>query len=220
MTTLTAPSAGTPTRPRARRRRTALPVVLVAPAVLLLLLFTFAPAVYAFVLSLLKVHVSGGLLGTTTERVFAGAQNYTSTLADAEFWSSLGRMLIVAAIGVPSVLFLATLFALCLDADRARMTGFSRLAIFLPYAVPGVIASLLWGFLYLPATSPIGGDVVDYFGSTTIFFAVANVAAWGSSASTWWCSTPPSVPCLARCSRPHRSTARASCRSPCGSSCP
>ncbi|GMA23488.1 hypothetical protein GCM10025864_12470 [Luteimicrobium album] len=194
--------------------------MLVAPAVLLLLLFTFAPAVYAFVLSLLKVHVSGGLLGTTTERVFAGAQNYTSTLADAEFWSSLGRMLIVAAIGVPSVLFLATLFALCLDADRARMTGFSRLAIFLPYAVPGVIASLLWGFLYLPATSPIGGDVVDYFGSTTIFFAVANVAAWGSSASTWWCSTPPSVPCLARCSRPHRSTARASCRSPCGSSCP
>jgi multiple sugar transport system permease protein len=70
-------------------------------------------------------------------------------------------------------------FALCLDADRARLTTFSRLAIFLPYAVPGVIASLLWGFLYLPATSPIGGQAINYFGDRTIFFTVANVAVWG-----------------------------------------
>ncbi len=162
-----------------RRRRSALPVLLVAPAVILLLLFTFAPAVYAFGLSLLKNHVSGGLLGTSNEQIFAGIENYIATLTDSEFWSSLGRMLLVAAVGVPTVLILATVFALCLDANRARITGFSRLAIFLPYAVPGVIASLLWGFLYLPATSPIGGQFIDYFGNTTIFFAVANVAIWG-----------------------------------------
>lgn len=168
------------TAPTTRRvRRSLLPVVLVTPAVVLLLLFTYAPAVYAFVLSLLKTHVSGGLLGTTTERVFAGLENYIATLTDSEFWASLGRMLLVAAVGVPSVLILATVFALCLDANRARLTGFTRLAIFLPYAVPGVIASLLWGFLYLPSTSPIGGQFIDYFGNTTVFFAVANVAVWG-----------------------------------------
>lgn len=167
------------TAPTRRLRRSILPVVLVAPAVVLLALFTYAPAVYAFVLSLLKNHVSGGLLGTTTERVFAGFENYAATLGDPEFWASLGRMLLVAAVGVPSVLIFATLFALCLDANRARLTGFSRLAIFLPYAVPGVIASLLWGFLYLPSTSPIGGRFIDYFGNGTIFFAVANVAVWG-----------------------------------------
>jgi multiple sugar transport system permease protein len=33
--------------------------------------------------------------------------------------------------------------------------------------------------MYLPATSPIGGDVVDYFGTKGIFFSVANVAVWG-----------------------------------------
>jgi multiple sugar transport system permease protein len=162
-----------------RPRRSILPIVLVTPAVVLLVLFTYAPAVYAFVLSLLKNHVSGGLLGTKTERVFAGLENYIATLTDSEFWASLGRMLLVAAVGVPSVLILATVFALCLDANRARLTGFSRLAIFLPYAVPGVIASLLWGFLYLPSTSPIGGQFIDYFGNTTVFFAVANVAVWG-----------------------------------------
>lgn len=167
------------TRPPRRIRRSILPVLLVAPAIVLLVLFTYAPAIYAFVLSLLKNHVSGGLLGTTNERIFAGFENYVSTLTDPEFWASLGRMLTVAGIGVPSVLILSTLFALCLDANRARLTGFSRLAIFLPYAVPGVIASLLWGFLYLPSTSPIGGQFIDYFGNTTVFFAVANVAIWG-----------------------------------------
>lgn len=168
------------TRPRRQRGVTLLPVLLVTPAVVLLAVFTLAPAVYAVGLSFFQLKVSGGLLGTGTPHdVFAGLSNYIETLADSEFWASLGRMLLIAAIGVPSTILLSTLFALCLDAKNARLVGFSRLAIFLPYAVPGVVASLLWGFIYLPATSPIGGNVVDYFGSTTIFFSVANVAVWG-----------------------------------------
>lgn len=171
--------APTATR-RPRRRRTLLPVLLVTPAVVLLLLFTVAPGVYAVILSFLQLKVGGGLLGggDPTE-VFAGLSNYISTLTDPEFWASLGRMLVIAVIGVPLTVVLASLFALCLDAKRARLVGVTRLAIFLPYAVPGVVASLLWGFMYLPATSPIGGQVIDYFGSTGIFFSVANVAVWG-----------------------------------------
>jgi multiple sugar transport system permease protein len=169
-------------RPPARRKlkKSMLPVMLVIPAVVLLALFTLAPAVYAVGLSFLRSKVGGGLLGggTPTE-VFAGFSNYTSTLADPEFWHGLGRMLIIAGIGVPATIFFAALFALCLDAKKARLVGAARLAIFLPYAVPGVVASLLWGFMYLPATSPIGGKIIDYFGSTGIFFSVTNVAVWG-----------------------------------------
>lgn len=171
-------AAATPPR-RRKMRSSKLPVLLVAPALVLLALFTLSPAIYALVLSLQKVQVSGGLLGTTTHQVFAGLSNYTATFTDPEFWGSLGRMLIVAVIGVPATVIMATLFALCLDADKARLTTVSRLAIFLPYAVPGVIASLLWGFLYLPATSPIGGQAINYFGNRAIFFTVANVAVWG-----------------------------------------
>lgn len=157
-----------------------LPIVLIAPAVILLALFTLAPAVYAIFLSFRRMKVGKGLLGggKPTE-VWAGLTNYTATLSDHEFWGSLGRMLLIAAFGVPMTVILAVVFALCLDAKRARLVGFARLAIFLPYAVPGVVASLLWGFMYLPATSPIGGDVVDYFGTKGIFFSVANVAVWG-----------------------------------------
>ena len=162
-----------------KKRSSKLPVLLVAPALVLLALFTFAPAGYAVYLSLMKLHVTGGLLGTSSTQVFAGLSNYADTFHDPEFWHSLGRMLLIAVIGVPSTVILATVFALCLDANAARLTTVTRLAIFLPYAVPGVIASILWGFLYLPATSPIGGSVFSYFGNRAIFFTVANVAVWG-----------------------------------------
>ncbi|WP_405058349.1 sugar ABC transporter permease [Kribbella sp. NBC_01505] len=157
-----------------------LPAALVTPAVVLLVLFTVAPAIYAIFLSFRRLKVGRGLLGggKPTE-VWTGLANYTAALSDHEFWASLGRMLLIAAFGVPATVVLATVFALCLDAKRARLTGFARLAIFLPYAVPGVVASLLWGFMYLPATSPIGGGAIDYFGTKGIFFSVANVAVWG-----------------------------------------
>jgi multiple sugar transport system permease protein len=43
-----------------------------------------------------------------------------------------------------------------------------------------VIASLMWGFLYLPATSPIGGNQVDFFGQVAVYFSVSNVVVWGA----------------------------------------
>lgn len=58
------------------------------------------------------------------------------------------------AIVVPVMLGLALLLALMLDADKVRLAPFTRLAIFLPYAIPGVVAAMLWGFLYLPDVSP------------------------------------------------------------------
>ena len=168
--------------PARRRRRTnaGFALTLLAPALILLLLFTVAPGVYALVLSLQQKRVSGGgLFGGQMATVFVGLDNYAAVVQDGEFWASIGRMLTVASIGVPATIILAALFALCLDAERTRLVGFWRIAIFLPYAVPGVIASLLWGFMYLPGTSPILGDVVNYFGNQEIFFSVANVAVWG-----------------------------------------
>lgn len=175
------PAGETAAAPPRRRPRTnaGFALALLAPALILLALFTLAPAVYALVLSLLQRKIEGGLLGGQSTLVFVGMENYIAAVLDSELWAGVGRMLLVAAIGVPATIILAALFALCLDADRTRLVGVWRILIFLPYAVPGVIASLLWGFLYLPATSPIGGDVVDFFGGTEIFFSVANIAVWG-----------------------------------------
>lgn len=161
-------------------RRPGLPYFLVLPAVLLFVLFILAPGIYALLLSFQARKVTGGLLGAGSKVVFVGLSNYRAALADSALWSSVLRMLLVGLITIPVIVGLALVFALLLDHPRARLTRFSRLTIFLPYAVPGVIATLLWGFLYLPATSPIGGDHVNYFGSVTVFFSVANVAVWGA----------------------------------------
>lgn len=168
-----------PLRRRAHLRSNRLAIALVTPAVVLLLAFTVAPAIYALILSVQQRKVSGGLFGGTTTVEFAGVANYAATLSDPEFWAGISRMLLVAGIGVPATVILAAVFALCLDARGSRLAGVARIAIFIPYAVPGVIASLLWGFLYLPATSPFG-DAVDFFGSREIFFSVANIAVWGA----------------------------------------
>jgi multiple sugar transport system permease protein len=52
--------------------------------------------------------------------------------------------------------------------------------------VPGVIASLLWGFLYLPGVSPIRDaagalhlPVPDLLSPSTVLFSVANIGIWG-----------------------------------------
>ncbi|RSM81237.1 sugar ABC transporter permease [Kibdelosporangium aridum] len=160
------------------RKTKGLPYFLVLPAVVLFLLFVVAPGIYALVLSFQARKVSGGLLAAGSRVEFVGLDNYQGVLADPELIGSVVRMLLVGVITVVLTVGLALLFALLLDVPRTRLTRFTRLAIFLPYAVPGVIATLLWGFLYLPATSPIDAD---FFGSTSVFFSVANVVVWGAA---------------------------------------
>ncbi|SEG77313.1 carbohydrate ABC transporter membrane protein 1, CUT1 family [Actinacidiphila yanglinensis] len=165
----------------ARPRRTSrFPYLLVLPAVLLLAAFVVAPGCYALVLSLQRSKVNGGLLGGGTHTVFAGLANYRDVLGDTQLRSGVVRMLALGAVTVPGTVLLALLFAVLLDLEHTRLRRVTRLAIFLPYAVPGVIASLMWGFLYLPATSPIGGDRVDFFGQVAVYFSVSNVVVWGA----------------------------------------
>ncbi|SEN84938.1 carbohydrate ABC transporter permease [Actinacidiphila rubida] len=159
------------------------PYLLVLPAVLLFAGFVAAPGGYALVLSFQRRKVNGGLLGGGTHTVFAGLANYRDVLGDSALWSGVVRMLALGAITVPGTVLLALLFAVLLDLEGARLrrpARLARLTIFLPYAVPGVIASLMWGFLYLPATSPIGGDHVDFFGRVAVYFSVGNVVVWGA----------------------------------------
>jgi multiple sugar transport system permease protein len=161
------------------------PVLFLLPAAVLFVLFLLVPIGYAILLSLHGQRVRGGLIGRRTE-VWVGTANYRAALADPELWHSLLRLAVYGLLVVPIMLGLALVFALMLDVPTARLRRFSRIAIFLPYAVPGVIATLLWGFLYLPGVSPIRYAAEhlnlpppNFFGVHSIFGAVANVAIWG-----------------------------------------
>lgn len=175
---------------RARRTASArVPYAFLAPAIVLFTLLFIIPIGYTGYLSLRRVKVSGLGLGHGARReVFAGFANYRAAFADAELWHSVVRVLLYGSLLVPTMLGLALLFALLLDEARVRARRFARISIFLPYAVPAVIASLLWGFLYLPSVSPLqylltkfGGPVLAPLGPTAIFFSVANIAIWGGT---------------------------------------
>jgi multiple sugar transport system permease protein len=170
---------------RARRRPRAAPYLFLAPAGILFVLFILVPAGYAIVLSLRRTQVEGGIIGQQVE-TFVGLENYRDVLSDPEWVDSLVRLAIYGGIVVPVMLGLALVFALLLDSPVVRLARFSRIAIFLPYAVPGVIASLMWGFMYLPGLSPmrdaaaaLGLPEPDFFTERTIFGSVANIAIWG-----------------------------------------
>ena len=177
---------------RQARTRTAprlAPYAFVAPAVALFALLLLIPIGYTVYLSFQKSQVSGLGLGPGNRRqVFAGLANYATELSDPTFLAALLRVLLYSLILVPVMLGLALVFALLLDAERVGFQRFARLSIFLPYAVPTVIASLLWGFLYLPTVSPfpailarLGLSMPNLFASHLALFSVANIGVWGGT---------------------------------------
>ncbi|MFE6968415.1 carbohydrate ABC transporter permease [Isoptericola sp. NPDC057653] len=185
----TAPPPVRTTGPSTSGRRRLAPWGFLAPAIALFVLFLALPIGYAVYLSFRTEKVSGlGLGSGSRTEVWAGLSNYASALGDPEFLASVGRVALYGLLVVPTMLGLALLFALLLDSRRARARTFSRTSIFLPYAVPAVISSLLWGFLYLPGVSPfydlfdaLGWDVPSLFEGDLVMFAVANIAVWGGT---------------------------------------
>lgn len=182
-----AATAASPRRRKNFRTRVLVPYAMLLPGIILFLVFMAAPIIYTLVLSFQKKKVSGLGLGKGAQsQVFAGFENYINSLTDPEFAASVLRVLVYGVILIPLMLGFALLFALLLDSRRTRGTTFSRTAIFLPYAVPAVISSLLWGFLYLPGVSPIhyiaekiGWTLPSLLDPSLVTFAICNIALWG-----------------------------------------
>ncbi|KJL48292.1 sn-glycerol-3-phosphate transport system permease protein UgpA [Microbacterium hydrocarbonoxydans] len=180
--TASAAPPSTSRRPKAHRLA---PYLFTTPAIVLYIVFTVIPVLYAIWLSVRAYRVPGGALGRKQE-VFVGFENYVAVLQDDTYLAGFGRLFVYGIIAIPLTLGLALLFALLLDAPAVRAKRFSRTAIFIPYAVPGVVAALLWGFMYLPSTSPfsyltkaLGWGPIPFLDETGIYPSLANVAIWG-----------------------------------------
>jgi ABC-type sugar transport system permease subunit len=80
-------------------------------------------------------------------RPFVGLGNYVSILHDARFWQALGHTALFTAISVFVELSLG--LALALAMNRAfRGRGVVRAAVLVPWAIPTVVAALLWRFIF------------------------------------------------------------------------
>ncbi|WP_250006181.1 carbohydrate ABC transporter permease [Actinoplanes sp. M2I2] len=177
MTTVEEPATKAPRRGGAIRYGRAVPFFVV-PFGLLFILFYLLPIGYAIVQSLYTVERTG-TFGPARE-VFGGLEQYRRVFADGPFWASIGRVLLFGVVQVPVMLGLALLLALLLDSGLVKGRRFFRLAFFVPYAVPGVIAAIMWGFLYSPNLSPLKPvtSAVDLLSADFVLWAMANVVTW------------------------------------------
>lgn len=159
------------------------PYVFVFPFIVLFACFFFAPFFYDIYNSFYK-QVHHDLFGAATIE-WAGLANYVTVLHDPAFWQGMGRVLTFGVVQIPIEMGLALVLAMLLDSPAIRLRNFFRLAAFLPFAVPGVVAAIMWGFVYSPRLSPIFPifsalklGTPDFLGPHTVLWAIANVSTW------------------------------------------
>jgi multiple sugar transport system permease protein len=171
-------SAAGPRRRREASRRAAVGYLFVAPFLVVFVAMLVVPLVYAGYLSLFREQLIGGTS-------FAGLDNYTRAFGDERLWQGVARVGMFFLIQVPIMLVLALAFALALDSGVLWLSRLFRLGFFVPYAVPGVVATLMWGYLYGPEFGPIAQlfeklslDPPNLLGSDLMLGSIANVVFW------------------------------------------
>ncbi len=165
-------------RIRSRGRSEWKGLAFVAPFLVVFLLVFIAPVVYSVYLSLFREQLIGG-------NAFVGLDNYVALMGDARFWEGVGRVALFLVVQVPIMLALALVAALAIDSARLHASGFFRIVIFLPYAVPAVVAVLMWGFMYgddfgLAANLNdwLGSGVITPFAREWILVSIGNIVTW------------------------------------------
>jgi len=171
-------SAAVPRPRREASRRAAVGYLFVAPFLVVFVAMLVVPLVYAGYLSLFRERLIGGTS-------FAGLDNYTRAFGDERLWHGVARVGMFFLIQVPIMLVLALAFALALDSGVLWLSRLFRLGFFVPYAVPGVVATLMWGYLYGPEFGPIAQlfeklslDPPNLLGSDLMLGSIANVVFW------------------------------------------
>jgi multiple sugar transport system permease protein len=136
------------------------------------------PLGYAAYLSLFREQLVGGT-------VFAGLDNYRSALSDSLLWHGVGRTGKFLVMQVPVMIGLALCCALALDSGRLALARLVRLGIFLPFAVPSVVAALMWGYLYGPNFGPfaqlakkLGFGAPGFLTDSWMLGSLANIVTW------------------------------------------
>ncbi len=142
-------------------------------------LFFIAPIGYAIYESMFSPERIGGLFGEATQ-AFTGLSQYRTVLTDQQFLSGVLRVVLFAVIQVPLMAIIAVSLALILDSTAPKLAKIFRTSFFLPYAVSTVVATLMWGALYTPGTSPLTEFHLrlNFLGPTLILPSIANVGIW------------------------------------------
>jgi multiple sugar transport system permease protein len=165
-------------RRRRPLRRVLTPLLFLAPFLVLFVFFLIAPLAYALRMGLYSDRLVGG-------SVYVGTQNFERAIHDGYFYEGLRHMALFGLVQIPVMIGLALLFALILDAGAVWLPRFFRLAFFVPFAVPTVVAALMWGYLYAPSFGPfaqlardVGLPAPGFLTAGGMLASLGNVVTW------------------------------------------
>jgi multiple sugar transport system permease protein len=136
------------------------------------------PLGYALWLSFFRRQMVGGT-------VFVGFGNYLRAFGDTLLHDGVLRVVTFLAVQVPVMIAIALFAALAIDSGRLAGSKIIRIGLFLPYAVPAVVAALMWGYIF-GGQFGLAGQVFGFFGLQTPDFlgpglmlaSIGNVVTW------------------------------------------
>ena len=161
-----------------RFKRKLTPYLFLSPFLIGFLVFMVYPLIYALNLSMYRKKMVGGTS-------FVGLDNYVKAFQDAHFWAGVRNVLIFGSFQIPIMLGLALLFALLLDGKLIRRQTIFRLGYFLPFAVPSVVATLIWGYLYGQSFGPIAQIAKALHLGPPLFLTTNGILPSIANISTW-----------------------------------
>lgn len=149
------------------------------PALILLLAFWFIPMIVSLFISF----TDWDYISPTFSLV--GLENYSSLLADKEFYKVLVNTLVFAVFTVVPTMAIGLALAMALNKKIAGST-FYKAIIFSPWVTPMVAVSIVWSWIFQPEVgilnflfSSLGLPKIDWLGSSTWAMpAVIIVTVW------------------------------------------
>lgn len=151
-----------------RPRRRATGWSFVALYVVLLVAFGVVPVIYAIVTAFFVTPVVG-------PTYFSLLDNFAAVLADYRLPVAAVNVAMYLLIWLPLLLIVVFVIALVLDAKRTRFGALTRFVSYVPGAVTGSAAALLWLFMFSPAVSPIGPLLAPFVGANGIIISDSSL---------------------------------------------
>lgn len=150
------------------------PLLLVAPTVIIIICFMGYPIIRVFYLSLQNYNLKN-VFGNG----FAGISNFTKLFTnDGLFWTSAVITLKWVLSEVVIQLILGTVVALILN-QKFKGRGIARAISLVPWAVSGVLVTMLWTLMY-DQSSGLINDILMKLG------IISNKVAWLSDSNTFF----------------------------------
>src|SRR5918999_2046785 len=146
--------------------------ILVAPSVLVVALVAIYPLFQSFRLSFTNAR-----FGSTRPEVYVGFDNYVRLFNDNVFISAIGHTVTftVASVAIETILGIA--IALIINSNFTGR-GVVRTSMLIPWAIPTVVSSQLWRFMYNQDNGVINDVLVNRLG------ILNSPVAWIANAST------------------------------------